>query len=306
MSAYILAQRARELLQALALANLSKADADALSWHLFSQADSRFCSRFELEVLLKYLEKIAKTKLAYQFLQKCPPEKTPKAPLRPREALPTIRAVLFDLDGTLADTAHDLGASLNMLRDAHDLPPLPDSELRAVASHGSDAFIKLGFDIPPSHPRFEPLREEFLQIYENHICDKTHLFSGMEQVLNYLQNHEMPWGIVTNKPARFTEPLVAKLFAAYPPGVVISGDTLAKSKPDPAPLIYAAARLNMHPKHCLYIGDAARDIEAGHAAGMHSIVALYGYLDLAEAASWEADTQIVEAQDLLPILDILR
>lgn len=304
MSAYILAQRARELLQALALAGLSKRDADALSWNLFSQADSRFCSLFELEILLKYLDKITKAKCAYQFLQFCPPEGA--RPFRLRKALPEIRAVLFDLDGTLADTAHDLGASLNILRDAHDLPPLPDSDLRAVASHGSVEFIKLGFDISPTHPRFEPLREEFLRIYESRVCEETHLFSGIEDVLNALHAKHMPWGIVTNKPKRFTEPLIAKLCANCPPGVVISGDTLSKTKPDPAPLIYAAARLNIRPEHCLYVGDAERDMAAGRAAGMKTVAALYGYLDLAEVPTWHADTQIMEARDLLPLLDILR
>lgn len=204
-----------------------------------------------------------------------------------------IKAILLDLDGTFADTAPDLAAALNHVRDLHGLPPLPLATIRPQASHGSAGLLRLGFGIEPEAPEFAPLRDAFLAYYTAHICDYTTLFPGMEQLLDTLEQRGLPWGIVTNKPHRFTVPLMQALGMASRAACLISGDTCARAKPYPDPLFKAGEIMGIAPANCLYLGDDLRDIEAGKAAGMRSIIAGYGYLDAqADLDSWRADGKI--------------
>lgn len=189
-----------------------------------------------------------------------------------------IRAVLFDLDGTLADTALDLGFALNRQRQLHGLPPLSQDVIRPQASHGARGLLALGFGLTPADPQFPAMREEYLALYEKHICDHTVLFPGMDEVLHRLEQDGLKWGVVTNKPARFTVPLMAKLHLDNRTACIVSGDTTANSKPHPEPLLTAAAQIGVAPGECLYVGDAERDVEAALAAGMRVLIAMYGYL----------------------------
>lgn len=194
-------------------------------------------------------------------------------------ALKGIRAVLFDLDGTLVDTAPDLGHVLNLLLARHDLPPLPDTLIRPQASHGTQGLIGLGFGVTPDDPRFAPLRDTFLTLYAACLCERSRPFDGIPELLDDLEARGLKWGVVTNKPARFTEPLLACLNLHSRAACIISGDTCAHPKPHPAPMLEAARQCGVAPAHCLYLGDAQRDIEAGRAAGMPAFVAGWGYLD---------------------------
>lgn len=187
-------------------------------------------------------------------------------------------AVLFDLDGTLLDTAPDLAAALNRLRQLEGLAPLPFATVRPHVSHGSKALTRLSFGLPPESDEFEALRLRLLDLYYEDVASRSRLFDGMADVLLDLRAAGMAWGIVTNKPGWLTTPLLAQVPLPVPPGCVVSGDTLPVSKPDPAPLLLAASQLGVPAGDCLYVGDAARDIEAGHRAGMATLVAAYGYL----------------------------
>jgi 2-phosphoglycolate phosphatase len=189
-----------------------------------------------------------------------------------------IRTVLFDLDGTLVDTAPDLGFTLNELRRRRGLPALAEAEYRAQASHGSQGLIRLGFGIGEDHPEFPALREEFLEIYEAHLTRNSPVFPGMGEVLSALEEKDLNWGVVTNKPTRLTEPLLRHLGLMNRAACVVCGDTLAWNKPHPAPMLYACRLAGSKPPQCLYVGDARRDMDAASAAGMPALVALYGYL----------------------------
>lgn len=190
----------------------------------------------------------------------------------------SIQAVLFDLDGTLVDTAPDLGHALNLQRGLHGLPPLPFEAIRPQASHGARGLLKLGFDISPEDSRFAPMRQEFLQLYADNLCRHSRLFEGMDAVLNALEARALPWGVVTNKPARFTEPLMSLLDLAERAACIVSGDTCPEPKPHPGPLLYACEQIGLSAAKCLYVGDAERDVEAARNAGMPCIIARYGYL----------------------------
>ncbi len=208
-------------------------------------------------------------------------------------------AVLFDLDGTLLDTARDLAGALNSLRAAHGLVALPFTAIRPLITHGSAALIRIGFELATDDPRFEPLRLQFLTEYRARIAAETCPFEGIPALLDWLRTQRMQWGIVTNKPAWLTGPLVAQRPFTPPPACVISGDTLPVQKPDPAPLLYAAQTLGVAAKDCLYIGDAARDVEAGRRAGMRTLVACYGYLsDTDKPETWGADGLLNAPLDL--------
>jgi len=201
-----------------------------------------------------------------------------------------IKAILFDLDGTFADTAPDLAAALNYVRGMHELPPLPLEDLRPQASHGSIGLIRRGFGVEPDAPEFNKLREAFLAHYTAHICDHTILFPGMAQLVDTLEDRGLPWGIVTNKPHRFTVPLMQELGYAERAACLISGDTCARAKPFPDQLFKACEIMNMNPVNCIYLGDDLRDVEAGQAAGMRCIIAKYGYIDArANLGNWCAD-----------------
>lgn len=211
-----------------------------------------------------------------------------------------MRAVLFDLDGTLADTAADLSAALNRVRLKRGLEPVELEMLRPAASHGARGLIGVGFGFGPEHPDFAELRDDFMDCYEADIARHTRLFAGTEALLDALVQRNIPWGIVTNKVARFTLPLLEQLAMAHTPGVVVSGDTVGVAKPDPKPMLHAAAALGMEPTECLYIGDAARDIEAGRRVGMKTLVARYGYIGPDdEPETWGADGYIDHPLEVL-------
>jgi len=213
-------------------------------------------------------------------------------------------AVLFDLDGTFADTAPDLGAALNHVRSLHHLPPLPLEITRLQASHGSAGLLKLGFNIEPDSAEFPALRDAFLAHYSANICAHTTLFKGMAELITTLEQRGLPWGIVTNKPHRFTLPLMQALGYAGRAACLISGDTCAHAKPHPEPLLHAAKSIGVAPQNCLYLGDDKRDMEAGRAAGMKSIIALFGYIDpRADLNSWQADASIASPLELIAHLN---
>ena len=211
-----------------------------------------------------------------------------------------IQTVLFDLDGTLLDTAPDLANALNATLRLNGLPPLPYEQIRPVVSHGGQALIKLGFSLGPGHDDFEPLKKQLLDYYQAHIAEQTSLFPGMSDVLNSIEKLDLNWGVVTNKPAWLTEPLMDALDLTRRASTIVSGDTLNERKPHPAPLLYACKVTGSKPDTCLYVGDAQRDIEAGHNAGMPTLVAMFGYL-MAEdkPETWGATALVRQPSDIL-------
>jgi len=189
-----------------------------------------------------------------------------------------IKAVLFDLDGTLLDTAPDLAAALNTLFKNHGKSPLPFESIRPAASHGSRALIGLGFDIDDNPSLFAKLRDEFFKHYSENLKVHTKPFPGIEEVIHYIEEQGLKWGVVTNKPAAFTEPLLAEFSFTQHVSCVISGDSVSNRKPHPEPLLAAVKQLGCDAKECLYVGDAKNDIDAGHNAGMKTLIAKYGYI----------------------------
>ncbi len=211
-----------------------------------------------------------------------------------------IKSVLFDLDGTLVDSAEDLTSALNSLLKIRHIPTLPTSQTRAFAGRGSKGLLKIGLNIDDNHPDFLELSTEFFEHYQIHLIETTQLFSGMPQVLHSLKKKNIPWGIVTNKPQRFTDVLVKHIPLLQQAKCIVSGDTLEKRKPHPDPILYACRLLNQTPADCLYIGDAEVDIVASNAAGTHSLVALYGYIPAEEEPfNWNADGYIQHPLDIL-------
>lgn len=203
------------------------------------------------------------------------------------------RCLLFDLDGTLLDTAPDLAAALNATLAANGRAVMPFADIRPVVSHGARALIELGFGWNPDHPDFERVRQQLLDYYRQHLCEHTRLFPGMDALLGELERRGVPWGVVTNKPAWLTDPLLDGLGLLGRAASVVSGDTLSRRKPDPAPLLHACDAIGIEPQGCLYLGDAQRDIEAGRNAGMQTLVALFGYVsDDDRPATWRADGMI--------------
>jgi N-acetyl-D-muramate 6-phosphate phosphatase len=190
----------------------------------------------------------------------------------------SLELVLFDLDGTLMDTAPDMGNALNILRAEHNLAPLSADRIRPQVSHGAMGLLKLGFGIEPQDARFAEMRARYLDIYEQHLVDDTHLFHGMDKVLDSLEKQGLTWGIVTNKPGWLTEPLLEARGLKARAACVVSGDTVARRKPHPDPLLHAAGLCNKRADRGIYVGDAQRDVESAHAAGMLAVVAMYGYL----------------------------
>ena len=212
----------------------------------------------------------------------------------------SIRTVLFDLDGTLADTAPDLAHALNLLRQQHGLDEMPLETIRPAASHGSIALLKVGFQLAPEADGFEELRKEYLALYEANLNTHTRLFPGMEALLDEIEQRGMNWGVVTNKPAWLTEPLLEGLRIKDRAVCVISGDSLPERKPHPAPLLHACKIAGSEAAQCLYVGDAERDIVAGHRAGMTTLIAMFGYLsDEDDPDSWPADGRIHSPGEIL-------
>lgn len=215
-----------------------------------------------------------------------------------------IRTVLFDLDGTLADTAPDLAYALNCLRQERGQPPLSYEVLRPIASHGAKGLIGRGFGISPQDAAYAALRQRFLDLYAANLLRETRLFPGIAELLDTLKVRGIHWGIVTNKPAFLTDPLVRQLGLTDAAVCVVSGDTTANSKPHPEPMLYASRASGSQPAQCLYIGDAARDIEAGRVAGMQTLVALFGYISQDDRPhTWGANGMIKEPREVLQWLN---
>lgn len=210
-----------------------------------------------------------------------------------------MRAVLFDFDGTLADTAPDLAAALNRMREKRGLAPLAPATVRPYASMGARGLLRIGFGMAPEHPDYLAMRDEFLDRYAEAICAETRLFPGMEDVLATLERRAIAWGIVTNKAARFTERIVPEL--GVTPACVVCGDSTPHLKPHPAPLLLAAERLKLEPAECLYVGDDLRDVQAARAAGMRSAAAEWGYhgTETGGPRAWNADLLLSHPQELL-------
>jgi len=215
-----------------------------------------------------------------------------------------IRTVLFDLDGTLLDTAPDLADALNSVLLENRRQALPFDTIRGVVSHGGKALIELGFSLDESHPDFDPLRQRLLAVYRVNIARRTRPFPGMAELLEQLEQRGLNWGVVTNKPAWLTEPLLKELGLYGRAACVISGDTLNERKPHPAPMLHACEQAGSTPDQCVYIGDAQRDIEAGRNARMHTLVALFGYFRESDRPQeWQADALLEEPGELLAWLD---
>ncbi|CAM2158278.1 MULTISPECIES: phosphoglycolate phosphatase [Paraburkholderia] len=230
------------------------------------------------------------------------PLDTPSAP-RDVAALAACDAVLFDFDGTLADTAPDLAAAVNQMRHARGLAPAPYEKLRPLASAGARGLIGGAFGVGPDDHEFAAMREEFLANYAANLRVETALFPGIDAVLDDLDARGVLWGIVTNKVARLTDPLVKLMHLDTRAASVVSGDTTPYSKPHPAPLLHAAETLGIAPHRVVYVGDDLRDIQAGHAAGMATIAAAYGYCGNVEPpAQWNADYLADTAETLLALL----
>lgn len=207
-----------------------------------------------------------------------------------------IRVVLFDLDGTLADTAPDMARTVNLLRDRRGLAPVPLAQVRPHVSRGARGMICSAFGITPEHRDFIALREEFLDTYGDNLCVDTCLFPGMDELLAGLEARGIAWGVVTNKHERFARPLIDGLGLGARASVVVGGDTCARAKPYPDPLLFAAGRLAVDPREALYVGDDERDVQAARAAGMPVLAAGYGYLgDGPPVEAWGADGVVESA-----------
>ncbi|HYL24531.1 MAG TPA: HAD-IA family hydrolase [Burkholderiales bacterium] len=211
----------------------------------------------------------------------------------------SARAVLFDFDGTFADTAPDLAAAVNAMRTSRGLQPLAAAVVRPYASMGARGLLRVGFDMTPEHREYIAMRDEFLDLYGQALCVHTRLFPGMAALLAQLVACDIAWGIVTNKSSRFTTRLVAELGVS--PACVICGDSTPHLKPHPAPLLAAAEKLRLAPADCVYVGDDLRDIQAARAAGMRCVAVQYGYhgADNPGPATWNADAVISHPAELL-------
>ncbi|WP_027996002.1 HAD-IA family hydrolase [Simplicispira psychrophila] len=216
-----------------------------------------------------------------------------------------IRAVLFDLDGTLIDSAPDLGAAVDKMRTDRGLPSLPLARYRPMAGAGARGMLGEAFGISPEHPDFPALREEFFVNYETCMTQQTLVFEGVAELIEQILQRDLAWGVVTNKSARFTDPLTRSIPLFASAKTVVSGDTTPHAKPHPAPLLEAAARLGLPAEQCVYVGDDERDIIAGRAAGMGTVAATYGYLGAgADIAQWGAQGEIKSPLALLQLLYI--
>ncbi|MCV0438081.1 MAG: HAD-IA family hydrolase [Hydrogenophaga sp.] len=216
-----------------------------------------------------------------------------------------VRAVLFDLDGTLIDSAPDLGSAVDTMRVRRGLDPLPLEHYRPFTGSGARGMLRAAFDISPEHGEYEALKNEFFDVYAGCLTQRTQAFDGVTHLLASLVGQHMPWGVVTNKAERFTLPITRsmKLFATA--SVVICGDTTAYAKPHPEPLLEAASRLGLAPGDCIYVGDDQRDILAGRAAGMRTVAAHYGYLGPgADASTWGADAEVSSPLQVLNLLEL--
>ena len=210
-----------------------------------------------------------------------------------------IEAVLFDLDGTLADTAPDMARTVNAMRTKRGLSPVAAESVRAHVSKGARGMICSAFGMTTEHPDFLPMREEFLDLYARDLCVDTVLFPGMHELLDSLEAEGIAWGVVTNKFERFARPILAELGIAQRAGAIVGGDTCPRPKPFPDPLLFAAEKMGVAPVNTLYVGDDERDVQAARAAGMPVIVAGYGYLgDDKPPTQWDADAIVHSAKEI--------
>jgi len=215
----------------------------------------------------------------------------------------TARSILFDLDGTLLDTAPDLVAALNRVLQAHGKPELALEVARPYVSQGARGLLQCGFDLSPDSPEYAQYVDEFLGFYRKTLCEKTVLFEGMSALLAALDERKRLWGVVTNKVAGLTEPLLKQMDLYHRAHVLVSGDTLAERKPSPRPLLYACGMSGMLPEETIYVGDDRRDIEAANAAGMISVAARYGYFDVADGPeNWDADWVVDHPGQLVQLM----
>ncbi|MCC6380356.1 MAG: HAD-IA family hydrolase [Burkholderiales bacterium] len=214
-----------------------------------------------------------------------------------------VDAVLFDLDGTLADTAGDLAGALNRLRADRGLPPVPVDALRTHASSGARGLLGAGLGLKPEDDGYGEARDAFLVHYEACLAQTTRLFDGIDDMLRAIESRGLAWGIVTNKAERYTGPVVLALGLAHRAGTIVSGDTTPHPKPHPAPLLHAASALRLAPQRCAYVGDDRRDIEAGNGAGMPTLVANWGYMGNGDPPSdWPASAWLDHPADLRTLL----
>jgi phosphoglycolate phosphatase len=219
---------------------------------------------------------------------------------RNRGAAGDAGAVLFDLDGTFADTAPDMAHALNLQLERHGRAPLPFKRIRPHVSHGGRAMIRIGFGLEPGDAGYERLRREYLDIYAGHLAVETVPFPGIPELIQALESRRMCWGIVTNKPAWLTDPLMDALGLGARAACIVSGDTAPRPKPHPDPILHACALINRSPRCCWYVGDAQRDITAGLAAGTGTLAALFGYIaEHDDPASWGAHGLVREPMEVL-------
>jgi len=214
-----------------------------------------------------------------------------------------VGCVLFDLDGTLIDSAPDLGAAADQMRVQRGMSSLPLEAYRPLCGTGARGMLEVAFAIGPDHPDFESMRDEFFANYERCMTQRTHAFDGVRELIEALLARGLSWGVVTNKSQRFSMPLTSGMPLFASAGAIVSGDTTPYAKPHPAPLLEAARRIGLAPERCVYVGDDERDIIAGHAAGMQTVAATYGYLGTrADVVSWNAHAQINSPLALLQLL----
>ena len=213
-----------------------------------------------------------------------------------------VKAVLFDLDGTLIDSAPDLGAAADKMRVDRGLPSLPLEKYRPMAGAGARGMLGIAFGITPEHPDFAEMREEFFRNYESCMTQRTYVFEGVKQLIESLVQRDVAWGVVTNKSMRFTGPLTKGMPLFSTARAVVGGDSTPHPKPHPAPLLEAARLVGVRPIECVYVGDDVRDVQAGKAAGMATVAATYGYLGTTDVKEWGADVHIETPLALLQLL----
>lgn len=213
-----------------------------------------------------------------------------------------IKAVLFDLDGTLVDSAPDLSAAADCMRTDRGMPPLPTAHYRPLVGAGARGMLGIALGVTPDHPEFPVLREEFFRNYEKMLLERTDVFDGVTELIDSILEGGLLWGVVTNKSERFAKPLTGAIPLFSSASVIICGDTTPFAKPHPEPLLEAARRIQLPPAACMYVGDDARDIEAGHAAGMLTVAATYGYLgQSSQPQDWNSHASINFPLDLLKL-----
>lgn len=216
-----------------------------------------------------------------------------------------VRAVLFDMDGTLIDSAPDLGAAADSMRLRRGLPSLPQEGYRPSAGSGARGMLHVAFGITPDHAEYGALKEEFFSVYADCLLQRTEPFHGVQHMLDLLLARGLSWGVVTNKSQRFTGPITQAMPLFASASAIVSGDTTPHAKPHPAPLLEAARRMSVSPAECIYVGDDERDILAGRAAGMGTVAARYGYLGAgANVAGWGASAEVSSPSELLNLLEL--